>query len=206
MPDTTAFTFKEMDRGVRSTLEYMVIRTPEGYHITGNSTNDKERAVQELFCDSTYATLQWHYTTDLHTDISFQRKGNSIELTGLLRGTQVKKKLKIDSRPWYQIVPLGLQTLSQDSSGRSKFWAVSLKEPAVLKAVCFYVADVTYAPLPGHPEIACRCFHLKIQGVPSAFWVGDYFLRKADNVFIYYEGHSFTSKKPVGTIDVINHR
>jgi hypothetical protein len=204
MPDTVTFTFKELDRGTQSTSDYTVIRTHEGYHITVVTTKEKERATQDILCDSAFATLQWHYTSDVHTDILFRRNADNIELSGTFQGKQVQTILKIDKRPWYQIVPLGLQTISADSANRSRFWAVSLKKPAVLKAVCFCVISITNTALPEHPEIVCRRFHMKIEGLPTPFWTGDYYLRKNDNTFMYFEGHSFGAKKPSGTIEVLN--
>ncbi|MGA2506094.1 MAG: hypothetical protein ABSF80_01280 [Chitinispirillaceae bacterium] len=205
MADTATFTYKELNRGVLSTADFSVVRTQEGYHISICSTEGKKRIRQDMVCDSTFATLQWRYQSDQNTEISFRRNADRIELVGTLRGKPVIKNLTIDSRPWYQVVPLGLQTVSRDSAGKSKFWAVSLEQPAVLKAVCFHVAGTANAALPGHPEIPCRCFHMKIEGLLTQIWKGDYFIRQDDHTFMYYQGYSFGSKKPTGTIEAVAH-
>ena len=201
--DTTSFTYKELNRGVLSMADFSVVRNRDGNTISVSSTKGKERIRQELLCDSTFATLQLRYQSDLNTQILFRRNADRIELAGSLRGKQVKKTLKIDSHPWYQIVPLGLQTVSRDSAGRSKFWAVSVEKPVALKAVCFRVAEIADALLPGRREIACRRFHLKIEGLLTQIWVGDYFIGREDHAFVYYQGYSFGSKKPTETIEVV---
>jgi len=204
--DTASFTYKELNRGVLSVADFLVVHDRGGYAISVSLTKNKERIRQELVCDSTFATIRWSYVSDANTDISFRRIADRIEVRGTFQGKAEKKDLSIDNHPWYQIVPLGLQTVSRDSSGRSKLWAVSLQEPAVLKAVCFCVVGTTNASLPGHPEIACQCFHMKIEGLPSGIWGGDYFIRQSDHVFLYFEGHLFGSKKPTGTIEAEFHK
>ena len=204
--DSTTFSYRELNRGVLSTSDFNVVRSSNGYIILVSSSKDSEQFRQELVCDSTFATQTWHYQSNVNTDISFRRIADRIEVRGTFQGKPEKKELSIDSHPWYQIVPLGLQTVSRDSSGRSKLWAVSLQEPAVLKAVCFCVMGTTNASLPGHPEIACQCFHMKIEGLPSGIWGGDYFIRQSDHVFVYFEGHLFGSKKPTGTIEPEFHK
>jgi hypothetical protein len=201
--DTSIFTYKELSHGVVSLADFSVVRNRDEYHISVNSTKGNERITQDLLCDSTFSTLWWHYQSDQNTDISFRRNGDRIELSGDLLGKQVKKSLTIDSHPWYQIVPLGLQTVSRDSAGRSKFWAVSVEKPVALKAACFRVAEIADAPLPGRREIACRRFHLKIEGLLTQIWVGDYFVGREDHAFVYYQGYSFGSKKPTETIEVV---
>ena len=201
--ETPTFTYKELNHGVASTADLTVVRSRDGYRVSICSTKGSERARQELLCDSTFATRQWHYQADPGTDIALRRNGGKIELSGTLHGKPVTKTLTIDSHPWYQIIPLGLQTVSQDSVGRSKFWAVSLEEPAVLKAGCFCVEGIANAPLPGHPETACRRFRVKIAGLLTQVWVGEYFLRQDDHTFVYFQGYSFGAKKPTGTIEAL---
>jgi hypothetical protein len=203
--DTATFTYKELNRGALSTSDFNVVRTIRGYAISVSSLKDGEQSKQEIACDSTFATQTWHYQSNRNTDISFTRVLDRIEVTGTFHGKPQKKTLAIDGHPWYQIVPLGLQTASRDSSGRSKLWAVSLEEPAVLKAVCFCVTGISNEILPYHPETNCFCFHMNIEGLPGTIWTGDYFIRRKDHTFVHFEGHLYGSKKPTGTIESIIH-
>lgn len=197
------FTYKEIDRGTASRADFTVARVKNGYTISVQSTKDSGGSKQELICDSTFATLSWHYKSASGTDISFLRNADRIALSGVFKGKQVRKDLTIDTRPWYQIVPLGLQTVSGDGAGSIKFWAVSLEEPARLKAVCFLVTNTDTASMPGRPEVACRCFHVKIEGLLTCIWAGEYFIRCKDNVFVYYQGFLYAAKKPSGTIEAV---
>jgi hypothetical protein len=204
--DTTTFTYKELNRGVLCVTDFSVVRIHNGYALTASSTKNEENSRQELVCDSTFATQTWHYQSNRNTDIFFQRIADRIEVQGTFQGKPEKKVLVIDSHPWYQIIPLGLQTASRDSFGRSKLWAISLEEPAVLKAVCFCVAGISNEILPYHPEISCLCFQMNIQGLPGTIWTGDYFIRRKDHIFMYFEGHMYGSKKPTTTIESIIHK
>ena len=201
--NTTSFTYKEQNNGVICNTHFIVSANHEGYTVSASSTNDKEQIRQEIVCDSTFATLQWHYQSNLSTNISFQRFGNRIEVQGIFHGRPEKKVLEIEGHPWYQIIPLGLQTVLKDSSGRSKLWAISLQKPAILKPVCFRITESADGHLPGHPEIACHYFHVKIEGLSVRIWFGDYFLRQDNHAFLYYEGHLFGSKKPTETIECV---
>jgi hypothetical protein len=203
--DTATFTYKELNRGVLSTSDFHVVRNSQGYTILVSASKNGEQSKQEIACDSTFTTQTWHYQSNRNTDIFFTRVLDHIEVTGTFHGKPQKKTLAIDGHPWCQIVPLGLQTASRDSSGRSKLWAISLEEPAVLKAVCFCVAGISNELLPHHPEISCLCFHMNIQGLPGAIWTGNYFIRLKDHVFVYFEGHMYGSKKPTATIESIIH-
>jgi len=201
--DTTSFTYKEQNKGVICLTHFIVFANNDDYTILASSTDDKVQIRQEIVCDSTFATLQWHFQSNLNTDISCKRLGDRIELQGIFHGRPEKKVLEIDGHPWYQIIPLGLQAASKDSTGRSKFWAISLQKPAMLKPVGFRITESAKGFLPGYPEIACKCFHVKIEGLSARIWSGDYFLRQDDHAFLYYEGHMFGSKKPTETIESI---
>jgi hypothetical protein len=203
--DTATFTYKELNHGALSTSDFNVVRNGRGYTILVSSLKDGEQSKQEIACDSTFATQTWHYRSNRNTDISLQRISDNIEVTGTFHGKPQKKTLAIDGHPWYQIVPLGLQTASRDSSGRSKLWAISLEEPAMLKAVCFCVGGISSGIPPNHPETNCFCFHMNIEGLPGAIWTGDYFIRRKDHIFMYFEGHMYGSKKPTATIESTIH-
>jgi len=200
--DTATFTYKEFRHdALLSSADFSVVKVNDGYHISIRAIKSKEKISQDMICDSTYNTLQWQYVSDANTDLMFKRNSGKIELSGTLNGKAVHKSLTIDSDPWYQIVPLGLQTISRDSAGRSKFWAISLDEMAMLKPVCFCIAAISDAPLPIHPETPCSRLHIRINGVFTQIWNGDYFIRKNDHTFAYYQGFMYGSKKPSGTIE-----
>jgi hypothetical protein len=198
-----SMTYREFDRGIEKIACFSIVRDQTGYSVSILSTQGKEQTREELFCDSTWRTLRWHYRSDNNTDIDFKRCGESIVLTGILRGKPVSKNLGIDKHPWYQLVTLGMAAVSADSAAGVKFWAVSIDGPAILKAVPFRVAAITDTSLPGHPEIRCRCVQVKLDGILGRFWNGYYYIRSDNSRFVHYEGYRLGSKKPAGTIDVV---
>jgi hypothetical protein len=198
-----SMTYQEVDRGVEKIANFSIVRDQTGYSVAILSTQGKEQTREELLCDSTWNTLRWHYRSDNNTDIVFKRCGDSIVLTGILRGKPVSKILGIDEHPWYQLITLGMRAVSADSAKDVKFWAVSIDGPVVLKAVPFRVVAITDTSLPGHPEIWCRCAQVKLDGVFGRLWNGYYYIRSDNGRFVHYEGYRLGSKKPAGTIDVV---
>ena len=199
--DARSFSYKEWDQKIFSTADFTMTRVNDGYSISIVSMKGAAHITQNMLCDSTLATRQWHYKSDQNTDISLCRNGDCIEVSGVFQGNPVKKKLAIEGGPWCQIIPLGLETASRDTSGRSNLWAVSLDRPAVLKAVCFHIDKISNTPLSDHPEIRCTCFRMSIKGLPCQIWTGDYFIRQSDHVFLYCQGYAFGSKKPTNSIE-----
>jgi hypothetical protein len=203
LADVRSFTYKEWDQKIFSTADFTMTRSGNGYSISIVSMKGATHITQNMLCDSTLVTRQWHYKSDQNTDISLCRNGDCIKVSGVFQGKPVDKKLTIDRGLWYQIIPLGLETASRDTSGRSNLWAVSLDQPAMLKAVCFRIAKISNAPLPNHPEIRCTCFRMNIQGLPCQIWTGDYFIRQSDHIFLCCQGYAFGSKKPTNSIESI---
>jgi hypothetical protein len=199
--DTITFTYNECKHDkLIATADFMIVKNKNNFCVSIQSTKDKQKIRQEMTCDSTFNTITWRHNIDSNTDLFFIRKNDHIEVNGKLFGKPIIKNISIDNRPWYQVVPLGLQTVCQDSAGRAKFWAMSLEEPFMLKPVCFCVAGISNSPMPIHPETACRCIHIKIDGM-AQIWKGDYFIRKDNLTFAYYQGFMYGSKKPQNIIE-----
>jgi hypothetical protein len=201
LADVRSFTYKEWDQKMFSTADFTMTRVSDGYSISIVSMKGATHITQNMICDSALATRQWHYKSDQNTDISLCRNGDYIEISGVFQGKPIDKKLTIDHGPWFQIVPLGLETASRDTSGRSNLWAVSLEQPAMLKAVCFHIVKMANSPLPDHPEIPCTRFSMSIKGLPCHIWTGDYFIRQSDHVFLRCQGYAFGSRKPTNSIE-----
>lgn len=201
--EPAVFAWREIERGVVDTATFLVSTEAGGIRITDTAVDCGEVVVQDLLCDSTYATLWWSYRKGSKTRFSARRTGDTIEISGMLLGRPIEKKLTIDDCPWYQIVPMGVQSVAMDSAGRSKYWAVSLREPALLKAVCFRVISITDTALSGRGRNASRRVRVRIQGLPARIWTGDYFVKADDGVFERFEGYSFGSGKPKTIIEAM---
>ena len=205
-PDATgslSMTYHEKNGTRKTSSDFSIIRDKGGYTVSVRSTRDKEPVKEELLCDSAWATLQWHYWCGNNTDIVSKRCGDTLVLAGVQQGKSVMKKLYIDGHPWYQLITMGMQTVSADSAGKSKFWAICLDGPAKLQVAPFNVVAITTGSQPGNPGISCRRVHIRIAGVFNRCWDGYYFIRVDNGGFVYYEGYRLGSKKPMGTIDVV---
>jgi hypothetical protein len=58
-------------------------------------------------------------------DISGERKGNEIILTGTKKGKDYDKNHEIDGNPWFQAWELGLEPFVKGGEKEMKFWSVS---------------------------------------------------------------------------------
>ncbi len=160
LPAPRTIGFRETEGGVEKTAWYVINRNQTGYRISITTNKGNEQIMEELLCDSAWRTSWWHYrSAGSSTDLTAKRSGDSIGLSGFLRGKPVTKTLCIDGNPWYQLVTMAMQTIAADSAIKARYWAVSIEGLAVLKAVPFRVATIIDTPLPGHPERAaggCR--------------------------------------------------
>lgn len=196
--------WREIDRDRQSDSRFSVAASGGEWRVIDSSFCSDGPAIHELLCDSTGAVREWRFRGQGGTDLAGRRSGCTIALSGAFRGKPVDKKLTIDNHPWFQIVPLGMPSVVRDSAGRSRYWAISLRDPAMLKAVCFSIVSISDAPLPGAVAAACRRVRVKIESLPAGLWNGNYYMRASDNAFVHYEGFSFGSRKPSGTIDAVN--
>ena len=60
--------------------------------------------------DSSFSVLKWEfYNLEKGSDISAERRGNRISITGQFNNKEYEKEFKIDDLPWYQSWGLGLK-------------------------------------------------------------------------------------------------
>jgi hypothetical protein len=204
VPAPRTISFRETEGGVEKTAWYVINRNQTGYSISITTNKGNEQILEELHCDSAWRTSWWHYrSAGSSTDLTAKRSGDSIGLSGFLRGKPVTKTLCIDGSPWYQLVTMAMQTIAADSAIKARYWAVSIEGLAVLKAVPFRVATIIDTPLPGHPEIVCRRVQARLDGIFGRFWDGYYFVRSDNGSFVHYEGYRLGSKGTYGTIDIM---
>lgn len=199
-PGVQNIIYRERDHDSLTVSVFAISRNATEYVITAHSSTDS--AEEELRCDQAFNVHEWHFRSNKKTDLVMHRSGNQIEVSGLMNGKKVGKNLEIDSRPWYQIIPMALSACPADSIEHRSFWAVSLRGMAPLRPVAFRVCSLADTVQPGYPASACRRIHLKLDGMLGRLWDGYYYLRKTDNAFVYNVGYTFGTKKPTGSIEV----
>ncbi len=135
-------------------------------------------------CKGDGATLKWKIKNRNKHDISAERKGDSLYISGIRNGKPYEKTVTIDSRPWYQ--PLSFSLGSFLDSGRSKttFWTIRADtiEAIALQVVKMGEETITVC----NRSMTAWKIEVRPDGILSPFWHGSYWFRKEDNLFLRY--------------------
>ena len=146
-------------------LDFTMTRVNDGYSISIVSMKGAAHITQNMLCDSTLATRQWHYKSDQNTDISLCRNGDCIEVSGVFQGNPVKKNLPSRAALGARLSRWGWKQRPATLPD-AQIYGPSVSTPAVLKAVCFHIDKISNTPLSDHPEIRCTCSPMSIKGLP----------------------------------------
>ncbi|MFZ5563603.1 MAG: hypothetical protein ACOZBW_06075 [Thermodesulfobacteriota bacterium] len=159
-----------------------------------------ERSVTTI--DADYATTRWEAVRPAEkTNVRAERRGNIIHLTGTFQGKTVNRRYTIDDKPWYQATSISFRPFVLSGEEKLEFWVLrpSTLEPhqvvARKKGVC------TRSVL-GQP-VEIQQIRLGLPGVLAPLWGADYWFRKADGVFVKYEGPNGPPGSPVVVVDLV---
>lgn len=122
----------------------------------GNST------VAECLPD--YNTISWHFTnTKNHTDVIIVRKKCELHVKGTLKKRYIKRVLKIDSLPWFQVLEFSLPSYAKKITSENRFWVMRPTDFSVHKMRLQKKSD---------NESATHELKLSMSpcGVPEQFW------------------------------------
>lgn len=152
---------------------------PAGY--TVEAENDNE--YQYILCRQDHSTLRWELRNrGAGTDLVGEREGNLLTVKGRFKGKEFAKEFKIDSLPWYQSLEVALADFVRSEAEKTEFWIV---EPFNIK--CYKMVatkqkteDVTI----NNREVEA----VRIKVAFSIFWSAHYWYRKADGVYLRFEG------------------
>jgi hypothetical protein len=201
--DAALFSYRETKhKDTVSVSDYRIIRKDSGYAITIGYVRNGAETTDEMTSSNDFSILTWRHHAGKYADFSLVRQNDRIDINGTLSGKPLKKTLTIDNSPWYQIIPLGMQRAAIDTVGKSKFWAISIDKPFFLKQVCFNLSSISDTILPIDKDVSCLCMQVRIP-VIYGIWKGEYFIRKYDNSFIYYQGFMYGSKRPSDIIEYV---
>ena len=158
--------------------------TASGYSIVVTSVEGEAAAItQELETDRGYSVLSWRYRDrESGTDIRGIRGKSSISLRGRYKGRTVERRFKIDSKPWYQLFPHGLERLAV--SGEQEpllFYAVGTEGIGAMRIGTFRakLGEIEEIDWNGRRQAAIYV-HISLTGFASILWSGDYWYRPAD--------------------------
>lgn len=168
---------------------YIIASIDSGYSIHLTRKSESQEIYEEFNLDSLFHTQRWKYCNpSKQTDISVIRRKNVILLSGTHNGERINKSYEIDSIPWAQLFPIGLENFVQSAQKKMKFYAISTMSPAEMK-----IAKFT-AKVRNNETISCNggtvdAIHVRISfsGLMSILWHGDCWFRKSDGRYIKWD-------------------
>ncbi len=174
------YTYLECSGTERSSLTWRLVKND-----TVKIYVNKETVSFFNECRPSGATLRWQMKS-ADVDLSARRKGNSIHIKGRLHEKQVDNHYAIDGDPWYQPMSYSLRRLATSKNKETAFWIIRLDTfcPAKMKAVRKGRETVAF----GENEVPARHIQVRLTGMWSFFWHGDYWYRENDGLFLKYEG------------------
>lgn len=163
-----------------------------GYIVALTSTQSGVVTRQGFQIDATLSTRIWTYSDPgRQIELSAVRDGDTIVLSGVNRGCQVKKTFSTGALPWNQLFQMGLGLFAISGSGAMKFWSIGTSGPGEMKIAKFTVSRKGEEKIQWQgKEIAVVHLRIALSGLLSIFWHGDYWYRKADGRFLRYRGKS----------------
>ena len=160
------------------------------------SGRPEEESFQSFAVDSQWATLKWTFRQPgRRSDISASRQGKHIILQGTWKGKAIKKSFATDDRPWNQPFQIGLAPFVTSGLKTFQFWSIGTAGPGEMKIAKFNSErrESASASLNGVPMELVRV-RLKLSGLLSLFWHGDYWYRTSDGVFVRFNDKERSSE------------
>ena len=172
--------YRETNGSRVSAVEYTVNRAGGQINLrsTGGTTDD------EIQWAPGTGTILWKETNGrVGTDLTGERKGDMIHVTGRLRGKEIDKEIHVDGAPWYQIFgPIVNDLLPADVQQR-EFWVVNPDDLAPHKMLVRR-AGAELLAFRGS-RIETNKIHFSPAGMLAGFWGADFWYRQQDGEWIY---------------------
>jgi len=146
-----------------------------------------------------YDTIRWSVTNDIEqTELSAQRQGNAIVLSGRFRGRPIHKTLEIDDGPWYQATSLSLRALIASGDSERVFWTIRY-ETLTAHRIKAIKKEMETAESNDH-HLPLLHIRLTLPGLMAPFWKSDYWFSMPDGIFFRFEGPSGPPGSPTTTV------
>ena len=159
-----------------------------------------ERSVTTIDID--FGTIRWETVRpEENTNVTAERRGNVIHLTGTFQGKPVNREFTIDDRPWCQATTLSFRPFVTSGDEKLEFWILrpSTLEPHRLVA---RKKGVDRWPVLGE-AVDVQQVKIGLPGVLAPLWSADYWFRKEDGVFVKYEGPNGPPGSPIVVVDLV---
>jgi hypothetical protein len=167
--------------GARSAIvEYKVTRGPDTVVVTSTGG----WITDETHWTKSAGTIFWHETEPAKgTDMTAERKGNTVTVSGRLKGAEVKKTVNLDDAPWYQLFGPGLVDLLPPGTARREFWVIDPSDLAPHKMLVRRVGAERVEI--GGAQVDAFKIHFSPAGALAPFWGADFWYRPSDWLWLY---------------------
>lgn len=155
----------------------------DGYLIVVSSVKAGSPVItQALETDKGFSVLSWRYQDrEAGTDITGIRRKSHISLSGRYRRRALERSFEVDSKPWYQLFPHGLEQMVVSRQQETLFYAIGVEGIGTMRIGTFRAqrGKVEKIEWKGRPEHAVHV-HISLTGFASIFWSGVYWHRPGD--------------------------
>jgi hypothetical protein len=128
-------------------------------------------------------TVSWQQVdTRQGSSLTAERTGDRIRVTGVLKGREVTREIKVDSAPWYQVFGPLLSELLPPGMSQREFWVVDPDDLAPHKMLVRR-ASIESVEVGGARLEAIRV-HFSPAGALAPFWGADFWYRARDAVYL----------------------
>jgi len=151
-------------------------------------------------CGTSGETVHWTMQGP-ESDVTAERKNNTLILRGRISGKAVKKKFTLDSSPWYQPLTYSLRNFLASGRNTEYFWIIRLDK---LEAIKMKAAKkcIEHLSLNGKTT-KTQAVVVRPAGLFSLLWHGTYWYRTSDFLFVQYQGRNGPPGTPLTTIRLL---
>lgn len=161
-------------------MEYGITRSAEGIDVTsvGGELANRLRWVPAT------GTVAWQQTdAAVGTDIRAERTGDTIRVTGRLKGKKVTREIHIDAAPWYQVFGPIIGELLPTGSDRREFWVLNPNDLLAHKMLVRRAGNERIE-INGTSTDTFK-IHFSPAGALAPFWGADFWYRPSDATYLF---------------------
>ena len=194
------FTYRERTAGADIMVHMEEDIVPHGL-IIRSSMSDGD--YHEVEYDATEATVKYRVVSPSRkTAYSALRKGNVIDVSGVLAGKPFSRTLQIDSHPWYETMEVSL----------SHYALGGVQQPLLFWVVQPWDANAYLMQAKVEPEQMISVDEARLHAMPvlvsaagflSLFWSTLYWYRSTDGLYVRYEGVRGGPGTPLTVVEMI---
>jgi hypothetical protein len=163
-----------------ATMEIEVSRSPDGMKVRSEAGG---RSEESLWVPGR-GTISWRLTDPAAAlDLTAERTGDVIRVTGRLKGREVTRELRVDAAPWYQVFGPGIADLLASEATRMEFWVVNPDDLGTHKMLARQ-AGTERREIAGM-QVDTFKIHFSPAGALAPFWGADFWYRPSDSAWLF---------------------